>query len=406
MRPTRRPRRLLKLLAWLVLASLLFGLAFWAGSLNLLPTLGSWINDVGAKLPSWLSSSSLDSNPGPSPDSSAPPPPADQLSLVAVGDVVLARKVAKAMAEYGVDYPFMLIGQQLRDADLTFGNLECPISDRGSRLPGKGIWFRADPAVGPVLKDVGFDVLSIANNHSLDYLDQAFYDTIDLVKAQGISLVGGGCNLAEARQPVIREVNGIRIAFLAYSDMADIYWSQKFKRTLAATEDRCGVAPLKIDMIEEDVSKAVYASDLVVVSLHWGVEYSDYPTAEQRRLAHRIIDAGARLVLGHHPHTLQGVEYYKGGLIAYSLGNFVLDQYQKQKTQESFLLKVKFRDHGKTWKAEIWPVVLPKSQPRLATGPDADRILEKTRRLSQKLGTNLTLSGDHLTVESQTGIGM
>lgn len=402
MRSPRRPRRWLKFLAWLVLLSLLFGLAFWVGSGPGLPTWGSLLSAIKTRV------SPESPSPGPGPDSPAGPPPADEVSLVAVGDVVLARKVAQAMAEYGLDYPFATIAPDLREADLTFGNLECSISDRGSRLPGKGIWFRADPAVAPVLKDVGFDVLSIANNHSLDYLDAAFNDTIDLVSAQGISPVGGGQNLAQARKPVIREVNGHKIAFLAYSDMADIYWSQKSKRTLAATEDSCGIAPLKIDLIEEDVAKAVYAADAVVVSLHWGIEYADYPTAEQRRIAHRIIDAGARLVIGHHPHTLQGVERYGEGLIAYSLGNFVLDQYQKQKTQESILLKVKFEDGGQSWRAEIWPVVLPKSQPRLATGADAQRILEKTRRLSQKLGTELIPSQDHLIMESNrkpTGIG-
>ncbi|MHB1125716.1 MAG: CapA family protein [Bacillota bacterium] len=327
------------------------------------------------------------------------PPSGDTspISLVAVGDLMLSRKVGKLMDQYGLGYPLADIRDFLKQADITFGNLESPLSNGGEPLPGKGIWFRARPEAADSLKDAGFDVMSIANNHALDYDSPALLETVEVLSRAGIAGVGGGSNIFEARRPALVEVKGGEIAFLAYSDMAEMYWSSKYPRQLRATEELPGIAPLRSAEILADVAAAKDKSNIVVVSLHWGVEYADEPTPAQRELAHHLIDGGADLIIGHHPHTLQGVEVYRHGLILYSLGNFVFDQYFSRETQEGLLLQAEFTPFGLR-EATILPVVLPQSRPQLAQGEAALSILEKTRDLSLKLDTNLRISESGLVV--------
>ena len=139
------------------------------------------------------------------------------------------------------------------------------------------------------------------------------------------------------------QVKGIKAVFLAYSDMADITWSNEFPRRLRATETRPGVAPLVSEEIIADIQTARQQGGLVFVSLHWGVEYQHQPQESQRQLAHQLIDAGADVIIGHHPHCIQGVEVYRGGLIAYSLGNFVFDQFQSADTKSGLMLQAEMR---------------------------------------------------------------
>ncbi len=310
----------------------------------------------------------------------------DRVKIAAVGDIMLSRRVGRLMADEGVMYPWEKISGKLQSADLVFGNLESPVSSRGEPLPGKGIWFRAAPETVKGLKKAGFHVLSVANNHILDFKEPAFLDTLDLLRQEGLHPVGGGSNLAEARSPVVVERHGLKIAFLAYSEMADIYWSRSEPRSLSATEKLCGIAPAHKEIILEDIEEAKSKADHVVVSMHWGEEYKDTPTEKQRLLAHDMIDKGADIIIGHHPHVLQGLEVYKNGVIAYSLGNFVFDQYWAGYTQEALLVEFDISALGCTG-VEVWPIVLPSSQPRLAKGQEAAPILNKTRLLSSELGT-------------------
>ncbi|QGP92785.1 Bacterial capsule synthesis protein PGA_cap [Neomoorella glycerini] len=323
-----------------------------------------------------------------------PPPPPGPLTLAAVGDVMLARKVDRLMQAQGLAYPLAKLGPTLRNADLTFSNLEAPLATTGKQIPGKGIWFRARPEAIQVLKDGGFDVMNIANNHILDYDTPAFLQTMDLLKEAGIRYFGGGRDLDQAREPAMVEVNGVRLGFLGYSDMADIYWSHKYPRRFRATATQAGVAPLVVnnaylvDDICQDIQKLKPRVDLVIVSLHWGTEYQRTPAAEQRQIAHRLVEAGAGIILGHHPHVFQGLEIYEDSLIAYSLGNFIMDQNWSRETCQGLLLKIKVAKEG--WQqAEILPVQIVEEQPRQAEGKDAATILSEVRDLSQKLGTGV-----------------
>jgi poly-gamma-glutamate synthesis protein (capsule biosynthesis protein) len=315
----------------------------------------------------------------------------DAVKIIAVGDVMLSRKVGRYMDQFGLDYPFAKIKDTLLAGDIVFGNLESPIGIRGTPLPGKGIWFRAKPEAVHALKEAGFHIMSIANNHALDYDTPNFLETIEILTGAGIHSVGGGKNISEARKPVIIEKKDVSVGFLAYSDMAEIFWSFQFPRMLRATDVEPGIAPLRLEEMLEDVQNLRPQVDLLVVSLHWGVEYTDNPTSAQRDMAHALAEAGVDVILGHHPHTLQGVEVYNNTLIVYSMGNFVFDQTRRQVTQEGLLVELEVSKTG-IEKAWIVPVYLPECQPRVAVGIDADRILEKTARLSANLGTSLRLS--------------
>ncbi|WP_258360071.1 CapA family protein [Moorella sulfitireducens] len=369
------------LIAFIILIALIAGVAFYAGRHS---------GFTPARF-----SRGMEQAAGEKPAASpGPQPPPGPLTLAAVGDVMLARKVDRLLQEQGPAYPLAKLGPTLREADLTFGNLESPLATTGTPVPGKGIWFRSRPEAIQVLKDGGFDVMNIANNHILDYDTPAFLQTMDLLKKAGIEYFGGGRDLDQARQPVVVEVNGVRLGFLGYSDMADIYWSHKYPRRFRATDTQPGIAPLVVDntyLVEDilqDVQKLKPAVDVVIVSLHWGTEYQRTPSDEQRQVARCLAEGGVDIILGHHPHVFQGLEVYKDSLIAYSLGNFIMDQNWSRETCQGLLLKIEVAEAG--WQqAEILPVQIVEEQPRQAEGKDAVIILSEVQDLSKKLGTGV-----------------
>lgn len=313
-----------------------------------------------------------------------------EISVLAAGDIMLARKLDRLIAQKGMDYPFFNTGELLASADIAFANLESPLSDQGSKIDGKGIWFRGKPENIQALTQAGFDVISLANNHALDYDSPALLQTIDLLSSAGIETVGGGKDIYEARSPIIMDKEGIKIAFLSYSEMADILWSYKHPRKLKATEELPGIAPLVVEQIIEDIGKVKDQADFVFISLHWGVEYQDMPENYQREIAYQLIDAGADVIIGHHPHCLQGVELYKEGLIAYSLGNFVFDQNWSEKTKEGLLLSLKMND-SVILQGELLPIYINDGQPVVALGERGEKILQRVKNISEKLGTKLEL---------------
>lgn len=321
--------------------------------------------------------------------------PSREVSFLAVGDLMLARKVERLTQSNGLDYPFVRIKDKLQTADITFGNLESPLSARGTPLPGKGICFRARPEMSAKLQQSGFDVLSVANNHALDYDTDAFLDTLELLRSSQIEPVGGGQDLNEARQAVIIEKNGLKVGFLAYTIFADIYFDVNYRRTFRATETVSGVAPLEQEMILEDLAELKPQVDIAIVSLHWGAEYSKSPDAAQQELGRTLIDSGADLVIGHHPHIIQGFERYNDGLIAYSLGNFIFDQNQHVFTREGLMLELKLTSDG-LQDLQVWPVFIQESQPYIMEGPEAEKLLQAVQQRTRNLGTESEIRDNHL----------
>ncbi|MFB5083514.1 CapA family protein [Symbiobacterium thermophilum] len=302
-------------------------------------------------------------------------------SLSVVGDMMLARGVARAMRENGTLYPVEKVREHLAAADLAFANLESPIGVKGRPLPGKQIWFRAEPEAVEVLRAAGLDGVTVANNHILDYDEENFLETLDLLAEAGIPWAGGGRDLAEARRPLVLEARGVRIAFLGYSEFADLFFDWDYPRSFAATEDRPGVPAIREDWLAEDIRAAREVADVVAVALHWGVEFVNSPTEEQRRLARYIVDQGADLVLGSHPHAIQGFEIYNGGFIAYSLGNFIMDRQDTDLARESMILDFLIGPDG-VKQVEVHPVWIEAEQPSIMQGEEAARLRQKMQEIS------------------------
>lgn len=253
------------------------------------------------------------------PTSTAMPTPTETLRplvrLNAVGDVMLERDVIRLMGEHGNLYPYEAVLPALAAADITIANLEGTFTERGQQQ-AKLYTFRTPIRFAEGLREAGIDIVSLGNNHTLDYGIQGLTDTLTTLDASGVLYSGAGLNEIDARRPAVIEKNGLRFAFLSYNGVQE--------DTFAGANSP-GVALASQESITQDVIAAKAGAGHVIVSLHAGPEYTDSPTDQQRSLARATIDAGATLVLGHHPHVLQGWERYNRGLIVYSLGNFIFD---------------------------------------------------------------------------------
>lgn len=259
-----------------------------------------------------------------------------KVTLLFAGDIMLSRSVGdKMLQKNDWRWPFLKITDYFKSADLVFGNLEGPISDGGKNV-GSIYSFRADPRVATGLSQAGFRVLSVANNHIGDWGRVAMEDTFKYLEQVGIGVVGGGANEKIAHQPLLKEIRGTKIAFLAYTTLGARY--------MEAKGNLSGIAWVDKKRLVEDLIIARELVDIVAVSLHFGEEYQKQENNFQREMAHLAIDSGADLVVGHHPHIVQGFEKYKDGYIAYSLGNFIFDQNFSEETINGLLLKVILAD--------------------------------------------------------------
>ena len=311
-----------------------------------------------------------------------------EITLAAVGDVMLGRKTGRMIDQYGLDYPFSLVGERLAAADLTFCNLEAPLGTTGTMIPGKEIWLRGRPEYVQCLKQAGVDVVNLANNHILDYDSPCLLETMDILDRNGIAYAGAGPNAAAARRPAVLNVGGVRVAFLGFTEFADpgLFWDLHYRRTFLASDTEPGCNPLDLELVAEDIARAETLADVVVVVYHWGTEDVPYPKAwnpknDLEAIARRTIELGADLVLGTHPHAQQGYEVYKGGLIAYSLGNFVNDQ-AKPTQKEAVILELELGPVG-VLSARLVPCwIEDTTRPRYMQGEEAQRLLTKIREIS------------------------
>lgn len=287
----------------------------------------------------------------------------DLVELVAVGDILLCRTVEERMNQYGVEFPFAVTGDLLRSADVALGNLECPLSTRGEPID-KRFLFRAHPRNLAALSWAGIDIVSLANNHLLDFGEEAMKDTLEGLKDSEILYVGAGLSEEEAHRPVIMEVRGVKIAFLAYAAMR---WKGSPE---VPTETR--VAFAEVDRVREDVRRVKEQVDLVVVIMHLGTEYQSQPDAEQLAVSQAAVEEGATLVIGHHPHLVQEATPYLGGFIAYSLGDFVFDMPWEE---EGTILRAFLTADGLE-RVEVIPVeIVDGVQPRPLLDEEGDPII-------------------------------
>ncbi|MHB1043104.1 MAG: CapA family protein [Eubacteriales bacterium] len=293
--------------------------------------------------------------------------------LVAVGDIMLSRGVAWEISKSGnTQHPFKKVKDYLKTGDVVFGNLENPVTAGRETMPLEMV-LRADPGVEAGLKDAGFTVLSLANNHTPDFGPRGLLDTLQRLDRAGIRHAGAGKTESEALAASLAEVKGMKFAFLAFNDPGVVPDSYR------AGPDHPGTAFTNMEKMAAAVRETKGKAGFVVVSMHAGTEYAEEPDQTQVQFARRAVDAGADLVLGHHPHVIQRVEQYKGKYIFYSLGNFVFDQKWSRATREGLAVKF-FIGAGGVEKVEFLPVYInDRCQPQAMTGGEAEAALKKLK---------------------------
>lgn len=258
-----------------------------------------------------------------------------EFSIAAVGDI--------SFAGIHADEPNIEIFKKVKPifntADLVVGNLEGPLFNDSNPVFGK-CTIRAHTGWAEILYKAGIRMVSLANNHIMDHGEGGLHSTIDALEKAGIEYVGAGKNLREACSPIFKKIKGRRIAFIARTSVA-------VDSPSYAGENKPGVAFLNSEELEQSLSSTRESVDLVVLLLHWGVEHYDYPSPKQRLEAKKMICAGVDLILGHHPHVMQGVERFGEGIVAYSLGNFIFDDFNwvpKTQEGESNIMRLKLSD--------------------------------------------------------------
>ncbi len=305
--------------------------------------------------------------------------PTDTLRLYAVGDINLGRRVAKQrLLEGDTLYPFRALLDTLRAADITFGNLESPITPDSNPVADSFGVFTAPPAAASALARAGFDIVSTANNHAWDGGQAAVEETMQQLTRAGVLFVGSAYGRDMAEQPVMVRRRGWRVAFFAVTrawNPAPYTFYRHAGAAWIAWGDPSWIYPAIRTL------KASGRADLVVVSVHGGKEYVDTPPDYHRDLFRGLVDAGADLVLAHHPHVLQPVVWYQGKPIVQSLGNFVFAQ-DDPWTRLSAILRIEVAP-DKTMRLSAIPVHAG-HQPTVATGAAADSV---RRRLGIPLST-------------------
>ncbi|MDY6794605.1 MAG: CapA family protein [Actinomycetota bacterium] len=250
----------------------------------------------------------------------------DTVRVLAVGDIGLQTPQDR--------HPFEGVIDVLAGKDILFGNLETVLSDAGKKEE-KAMLVHSSPHMVSGLVDAGFDILSVANNHIMDLGPEGFRNTLEALRRAGLKYIGASDGKGSSH--VIVEKHGMKLGFLAYYE-----WGTSLP------SERIHINRITPGEIEADIASLKRECDSIIVSLHWGTENVFYPSPQQIETAHALIDAGADVILGHHPHVVQGLEPYKRGLIAYSLGNF---QFRYGKSADTMILCLEFgggelRDYG------------------------------------------------------------
>lgn len=279
-----------------------------------------------------------------------------RLTISMVGDMMFGRYVDKVIVpDRDYESLFRYVRPYLKHSDYATGNFDHPVTEqKGYPKADKLMHVSTGPEVVNSLKKAGFTTVNLANNHMKDFGRQGLLDTLKAFDEAKIDTVGAGYDLRDATQISYETIKGIKIATLGFSDL--------LPKDFRASSKRSGIVPADPDIFFRNVAKAKKNADLVIVHMHWGEEYDSGFHPRQHDLGHALIDAGADIVIGHHPHVLEPIEVYKQGVIFYSLGNFISDQ-GWSRTRESILAQYKIQNNGKVELA-IHPLVIRDGTPR------------------------------------------
>ncbi|MCM3495957.1 MULTISPECIES: CapA family protein [Paenibacillus] len=299
----------------------------------------------------------------------------EPIDLVFVGDILLDGYVGNQIERYGNLYPFKKVAPILKKADMAFANLETPVSVRG-KAANKTFAFRSKPDTLKGLVYAGIDGVTLANNHILDYGQQAMLDTITHLKRQKIGYTGAGRNIDEAFKPYVQTVKGKKIAVLGVSRvLSDNSW-------IAGKNHPGAASAYTMEPMLSQIKKSAKANDFTIVYIHWNQEFADYPDDYARSMAKKMIDAGADIIVGSHSHTLMGIEYYKNKPIYYSLGNFVFNRSTRGGDKTLLSMMVHFEIQGSKITSRITPVKILQGQPNLMDKKYNKEIIAKLNKLS------------------------
>ncbi len=311
------------------------------------------------------------------------------MRMAFLGDVMLGRLVNETLKSMPPAYPWGNTLPVLKESDLRVCNLECVISDRGAPwgLTPKTFHFRSDAKNVDTLKSAGIDLVSLANNHTLDYEYEALQEMKTLLDRAGIAHAGAGTDIAEASKPALVKVGGVTVAFIAFTDN-EPQWE--------ASERQPGVHFVPVDRNDKRASKlfnlvkeARSRAELVVVAAHWGSNWGYQPPQEHVDFGHFLIDSGADIVFGHSCHVVRGVELYCGRPILYSAGDFV-DDYaadEIERNDESFIFVVE-TEGSRITRLRLYPTVTMHMQARLAGPRDEIEIASRMQQLCERLGAD------------------
>jgi poly-gamma-glutamate capsule biosynthesis protein CapA/YwtB (metallophosphatase superfamily) len=306
----------------------------------------------------------------------------EPLVIHAVGDIMLAGSGDTTYRKLGYDYPFAATRDILRQSDIAIGNLEAPLTSSGVEFTDKKFRFKTEPKAAAALKNAGFTHLSLANNHILDFGAEGLRQTLAALDANAIIYSGAGLNLALARKSGMVEVKGVKVAFLSYS----LTYPEEF----FAGAEKAGTTPGYASVFTADITQAKKSADCVIVSFHWGGEGEDRPKPYQVSAAHKAVDAGADIIIGHHPHVLQGVEQYNNGVIFYSLGNFAFGS-NSRSSAVSMIARITFDNGIKA--VEVIPLNVLNThvhyQPKILKGAAASDVVKKIDHLSSGLNNQI-----------------
>lgn len=307
----------------------------------------------------------------------------DVITIAAVGDLYIGGSAAPYLKQRGYSYPFESNKYILKTADITVVNLEAPLTNNKEAFMNKEYVLKMNPDAASAMRDAGFNVATLANNHIMDYGVEGLKDTITSLANAGIDHAGAGENLNVARKPATKSIKGKNIAFLAYSKV--------FPDEFYATDNSAGTVPGLFEYIMNDIKKTKQHYDIIVVSFHWGEELMKYPKDYQIKLAHLAIDSGANLIIGHHPHVVQGIERYNNGLIFYSLGNFAFGSVSRS-APEGIVASVKFGGNA-IISAEVTPLNVDNKeilfQPKALLGEKAEAAIRNIQEISTIFKVNL-----------------
>lgn len=296
----------------------------------------------------------------------------EPITISFVGDVLLGGNIESIINKIGTKNIMSGVKDTFNESDINMANLENPITTRGIREKDKQYTFRAKPHSIRVLTDAGINMITLANNHILDFGLDGLVDTMKYADDNKISYVGAGTDLDVASEAVYIDKKDYKIAFLGSSRVVpSISWY--------ASNNKPGVSETyNPKRLLEEIKEAKNKADIVVAYIHWGEEMKEFPVEYQRNLAKSYIDAGCDIVVGWHPHILQGIEFYKNRIIAYSLGNFVFTN----ALRDSMILKVEIAKDGlKT--VRIVPVVIKDCLPFIVTKKEKyAEVMESIRKIS------------------------